>query len=228
MTVLNIPMLGMVGTVIRIVGCSVMLYALLKLMKYCKGFNLSVIGAIVMLIMSVVLLLVNVDELLFDSLIIQNTIITDFGKMVIGYIDQGITFLFTSALLWGMFCIGKETEDKKIMVGAIRNFIFECAYAILYLMSFLPFSGIQSAQHEFAVIVWILYFVCIGLNLFLVFTAYARICDENDVEMDKRTANIPFLNGFIEKFEKKAQEAKEEDRQYRQERRKNRGKRKKK
>ena len=228
MTVLNVPMIGIFGTLIRMAGCAVMFYGLLKLRKYSKGFNLPVIGAVIMLIMSAVLLFVNIDGILYDSLIIQNKTVTDFGKTVIGYIEQGITFLFSSFLLWGMFYIGRETEDKKIIVGSIRNFIFECFYAALYLLSFLPLSGIRSAKQEFAVITWILYFVCIGFNLFLIFSAYARICDEDDVEMNKRTANIPFLNGFIDKFEKRAQEAKEEDIRYKQERRKKRETRKKK
>ena len=204
MTVLNIPMLGIFGTLIRIVGCTVMLYSFVKLRKYSEGFGLSVVGAGLMLLMSAVLLFVNVHDLLFNSLIIQDKIVTDFGKTVIGYTEQGITFLFTSALLWGFFSIGRETEDRKIVVGAIRNFIFEIIYVLLYLASFLPFSGIQSAKSEFAVITWILYFICIGFNLFLIFSAYAQICDEDDVEMDKRTASIPFLNGFIDKFEKRA------------------------
>ena len=228
MTMLNIPSLGIFGTLIRMVGVAIVFCSLIKLKKYCKSFEIPLIGAVCMIAMTGVLLFVNIDGLLYDSLINETKIISDLGKTIIGYVDQGITFLFNSALLWGIFCIGRETEDKKIVIGSIRNFIFECAYVGLYLLSFLPFSGIQAAKQEFAVILWILYFVCIGLNLFLVFTAYARICDEEDVEMDKRTVNVPFLNGFIDKFEKSARTAKEEDRRYRQEKRKNREKRKKK
>ena len=224
MTVLNVPMLGMLGTLIRIVGCAIMLYSVLKLRRYCKAFDPALIGVSLMLAMSAVLLFVNVDGFLYENLIVQRKLVTDFGKTVIGYIEQGVSFVFISLLLWGIFNIARETEAKKVLTGTVRNYIFICAYYAVYLVSFLPFSGIRSAKSEFAVITWILYFVCIGLNLFLIFTAYAQICDEDDVEMDKRTANIPFLNGFIDAFEQKAKKAREEDRRYKQERKQKRSK----
>ena len=217
MTVLNIPMLGMFGTLIRACGCAITLCALLKLKKYCRAFDISVIGAVLMLIMSAVLLFVNVDGFLYDNLFTQSRIVTDFGKTVIGYVEQGVSFVFISLLLWGIFNIARETEAKKVLVGVIRNYIFTCAYYLIYVLSFLPFSGIRTAKEEFAVIAWILYFVCIGFNLFLIFSAYIYICDEDDVEMDKRNINIPVLNSFMDAFEKKAQKAKEEDRRYKQE-----------
>ena len=222
MTVLNVPMLGMFGTLIRIGGCAIMLCAVLKLRRYCKSFELSLIGVSLMLAMSAVILFVNVDSLLYDNLLVQNRFVTDFGKTVVGYVEQGVSFVFISLLLWGMFNIARETEEKKVLTGTIRNYIFICVYYLVYLISFLPFNGIRSAKNEFAVITWILYFVCIGLNLFLVFTAYAQICDEDDIEMDKRTANIPFLNGFVDAFEQKAKKAREEDRRYKQEKKQKR------
>ena len=222
MTVLNIPMLGMIGTLIRIGGCALMLCALIKLRKYCRAFDLSLIGASLMLAMSAVLLFVNVDGFLYDNLIVQSRFVTDFGKTVMGYVEQGVSFVFISLLLWGIFNISRETEAKKILTGTIRNYIFICAYYVVYLASFLPFSGIRAARSEFAVITWILYFVCIGLNLFLIFSAYAQICDEEDIEMDKRTANIPFVNNLVDAFEQKAKKAREEDRLYKQEKKQKR------
>ena len=209
MSMLNIPIPGVFGTLVRLSGCGLMLYATLKLRKYCKAFDLTLIGVALMICMSVALLFAN-------------------GNLIIGYVDQGVSFVFSMLLLWGIFSIARETEARKIVVGAIRNAIFVGLYAFLYLLSFLPFEGIRSAASEFAVITWILYFVCIGLNLFLIFSTYAEICDEDDVDMSKRTAKIPLLNGFIDRFEQKAQAAKAEDRRYRQEKRNNRKKRKKK
>lgn len=222
MTVLNIPMLGIFGTLIRIGGCAIMLCAILKLKSYCKPFELSLIGVFLMLCMSAVLLFLNIDSLLYDSLIIQSKLVTDFAKTVIGYVEQGVSFVFISLLLWGIFNLARDTEAKKVMVGVIRNYIFICAYYAVYLISFLPFSGIRSARSEFAVITWILYFVCIALNLFLIFSAYAQICDENDAEMDKRTANVPFLNNLVDAFEQQSRKAREEDRLYKQQKKQKR------
>ena len=222
MTMFNIPTLGMVGALIRIGGCAIMLCAITKLRRYCKAFDLSLIGVVLMTVMSAVLLGINIEGFLYDNLLVRDKLVTDFGKTVIGYVEQGVSFVFNSLLLWGIFNIARETEEKKIVGGAIRNYIFICAYYVVYLISFLPFSGIRSARAEFALITWVLYLVWIALQVFLIFSCYARICDEDDVEMDKRTVNIPVLNKFMDAFEKKAQKAKEEDARYRQEKKQNR------
>ncbi len=227
MTMFNIPILGMLGALIRIGGCAIMLCAVMKLRRYCKAFDLSLIGVALMTAMSAVLLWIGVEGFLYDNLLVQNKLFTDFGKTVIGYIEQGISFVFNSLLLWGIFKIARETEAKKLIGGAIRNYIFICGYYIVYLLSFLPFSGIRAAREEFALITWILYLVWIVLQLYLIFSSYAQICDEDDVEMDKRPINIPVLNKFMDAFEKKAQKAKEEDTRYRQEKKRKREEKKK-
>ncbi|MBQ8850395.1 MAG: hypothetical protein IJ011_08710 [Clostridia bacterium] len=220
MTMLNVPMLGMLGTLIRIGGCAIMICAVLKLRRYCKAFDLSLVGVALMAAISVILLAVNVDGFLYDNLITSDKLITDFAKNVIGYTEQGVSFVFNSLLLWGVLCIARETEVKKIANGAIRNYVFVCAYYMVYLASFLPLSGIRAAQSEFALITWVLYFVWIGLNLWLLFSCYAQICDEDDVEMDKRPINISAVNKLMDAFDKKAQKARADDALYRQEKRK--------
>ena len=222
MTMFNIPVLGMLGALIRLGGCAIMLCAVTKLRRYCKAFDLSFIGVVLMSAMSCVILWIGIEGFLYDSVLIQSKLFTDFGKTVVGYVEQGISFVFNSLLLWGLFNIARETEDKKIINGAIRNYIFICAYYLVYLVSFLPFSGIRAARGEFALITWILYLVWIALQLYLIFSCYAQICDEDDVDMSKRPINVPILNRFIDAFEKKAQKAKEEDEQYRQERKRKR------
>lgn len=222
MTMLNVPMLGTLGSVIRIGGCAVMICGALKLRRYCKAFELSLVGAILMTVMSSILLFINIDGFLYDNLLTNSKLISDFGKTVVGYIEQGITFIFNSFILWGIFKIAKETEVKKIVVGAVRNYIFVCAYHVVYLTSFLPFSGIQASRSEFALFAWILYFVWIGLNVWLLFSCYIQICDEDDVDMEHSSINIPVVNRLMDAFESKAKKAKEEDALYRQERRRKR------
>lgn len=222
LTMINSPIFGLFGTLIRAGGCALMICAAVKLGKYNKAFDLTFIGAILMAAMSAVLIAINIDGLLYNSLITSDKLFSDFAKTVVGYVEQGISFVFNSFLLWGILKISKETEVKKITVAAIRNYIFVCAYYLLYVISFLPFNGIRSAQSEFAVITWILYFVWIGLNLFLLFNCYATICDEDDLEMERKPSKFDFVNKFRDEFDKKSQKAREADMLYRQERRQKR------
>ena len=222
LTMINSPIFGLFGTVIRVGGCALMLCAAVKLGKYNKAFNLTFIGAVLMAVISAVLLAVNVDDFLYSNLITSDKLFSDFAKNVIGYTEQGVSFVFNSLLLWAILKIAKETEAKKISIAAIRNYIFVCAYYLMYVISFLPFSGIRAAQSEFAVITWILYFVWIGLNLFLLFNCYATICDENDVDMERKPSKFEFVNKFRDEFERKSQKAREADMLYRQEKRQKR------
>ncbi len=222
LTMINSPIFGLFGTLIRVGGCALLLCAAVKLGKYNKAFNLTLVGAVLMTAMSAVLLAINIDGFLYSNLITPDKLFSDLAKTVIGYTEQGVSFVFNSFLLWGILKISKETEAKKITVAAIRNYIFVCAYYLMYVISFLPFSGIQSAQSEFAVITWILYFVWIGLNLFLLFNCYATICDEDDLEMERKPSKFAFVNKFRDEFERKSQKAREADALYRQEKRQKR------
>ena len=71
---MNIPVLEIVGTVIRITGCALTVYGLLNLKNYNKAFKLSLIGAALMSAMSLVLLCLNIDDTLFSMMITEKTV----------------------------------------------------------------------------------------------------------------------------------------------------------
>ena len=219
LTVMNIPVLGIFGTVIRIVGCALTVYGLLSLRNYNKAFNFSIVGAALMSVMSILLLCLNIDDILFSTMIIEKNIFSESVKTAIGYAEQGVWFVYYSLLLWGIGAIAKETEDKKVLVGAVRNYIFICIYYVLYLVSFLPFKHIQAMGNDFARILWVLYLVNIVLGLLLLFNCYARICDEDDVEMNKKKTRIPIITALQEETERRSKKAREADALYRMERR---------
>jgi len=219
MTVMNVPVLGIFGTIIRIIGCAVMLCGVLSLRRYNRAFDLALIGIALVGAVSFVALGANIDDALYENLLTKNRFFSDTAKNIVGYVDQGMTFVFNSFLLWAVRSIAKETEATKISNSAVRNYIFICAYYLVYLVSFLPFAGIQSAQHEFALIAWILYFVWIALNIILLFNCYAMICDESDVEMEPKASKFAFINWIREETERRGRKAREADALYREQKR---------
>ena len=73
----------------------------------------------------------------------------------------------------------------------------------------------------FSAPVLILYFVCIILNLVLIFSCYSRICDENDVDMARKPSRFAFVNklrGESEQRQREAAERRAEQRRQRLER----------
>ena len=177
-TVMNMQMFGIAGTLIRIFGLLLMVFATLKLRKYNGSFNVTLVGIGGMLCISVLVFAISIDRILYENLLVSSRFFSTTAESVIEYSAQVVSFAFNTTLIWGVLQIAKETEVDKISNNAIRNFIFFCMYYFVYALSFLPTKGIQSAKAEFALITWILYFICNILNIVLLFSCYARICDE--------------------------------------------------
>ena len=218
LTVFNIPVLGMIGSVIRLIGLAIMFYGFDKLKNYENKFLFAQICTIAAVLASLLSLSVGIDAMLYEDLLVDARIFNGVAQKVIEYVDMGVTLLFNTVILWAVFSIAKETEVKKIVVGSVRNFVFMCFYLFTYLISLLPFAGIRSAQQEFSVICWILYYAWVILNVILFFNCYAMICDEDDVEMDVKPSRFAFVNKIREEHEKRSQKAREADEVYRRER----------
>ena len=227
-TVMNMQMFGIAGTLVRIFGLMLMAFAILKLRRYNSAFNITLIGILGMLCVSVLVFTISIDKLLFNNLIISSRFFSSTAESVIEYSGQAVSFAFNASLLWGVFKIAKETEVDKISNNAIRNFIFFCMYYFVYALSFVPTEGIKSAKAEFALIAWILYFACSILNIVLLFSCYARICDEADLEMERKPSRFEFVNRFREKQDRRSEQARLADEAYRKERRERRAQRKRK
>lgn len=226
-TVMNMQMFGIIGTLIRIFGLLLMIFATMKLKKYNDAFNVTLAGIAGMLCISVLVFTISLDRILFENLLISARFFSSTAEAVIEYTGQVVSFAFNATLIWGVLKIAKETEVEKIANNAIRNFIFFCLYYFVYAISFIPTEGIRSAKHEFALITWIMYFICSILNILLLFSCYARICDEEDVEMERKPSRFEFVNKFREKQDQRSEQARLADEQYRKERRERRAQRKK-
>ena len=227
-TVMNMQMFGIAGTLIRIFGLMLMVFATLKLRKYNDSFNVTLAGIVGMLCISILVFAISVDRLLFENLLISSRFFSKTAEAVIEYSGQVVSFVFNATLIWGVLKIAKETEVDKIANNAVRNFIFFCMYYFVYALSFVPTEGIRSAKAEFALITWIMYFICSVLNIVLLFSCYARICDESDMEMERKPSKFEFVNKFREKQDRRSEQARLADEAYRKERRERRAQRKKK
>lgn len=216
------------SSAVHLLGCGLVVFALLKLREYNRSFDVSMIGALLLLLVSGVLLFADVNKILYDNLIVSANLFSDSLKTAIGYAEQGASFVFNATLLWGVLRIARETKVTKIANSAIRNFVFICLYYIAYLVSFLPFENIKATQAEFALICWVLYIAWMIMNLILIFTCYAKICDENDVDMERKPSRFEFVNRFREERDRREQSAREADVAYRKEKQERKNKRRRK
>ncbi len=199
------------GFSIRIVGYVIVIIASCKLSKYNRSFNVLTLSGVLMLAISVMLAISSVSQLLYDALLISNQPFSQTYVRVCAYAEMVAFLLFNSALLYAIRAISIETGVLRNSAAALRNLIFVFAYVILYAASSLPFSFAK----YLAPTAFMIYFFFIVLNLILIFSCYARICDECDVDMERKPSRFAFVN----KMREEAAQREKETAEYRLEKR---------
>ena len=220
--------LNPLGSVFRVIGYGIILMAALKLQKYQRAFGWLCISTILMLLVSFPLLISDSIDLLYRMLLMNIRPLSEGIKAVIGYVEQGLSFVFHATLLWGIYKIARETEIKKIADSSIRNFVFVCFYYLVVVIRYLPFESVRSCAPELTMIGWILFLTWMILNHVLIAKCYTKICDENDIEMNRKPSRFAFVNRMREELDRKEQKAREENEAYRRAKLEQKKKRKKK
>jgi hypothetical protein len=205
------------GNFLRLIGWGIVLFSAKRLSRYHNAFLGMGIASILMLLLSGVLAFADVTGFLYDNLVLSRRLIGEGALVWLGYGEQVASMLFQIAMLFAVIAIAKETEVKKISDNGIRNLVFVGMYAVAYLLSLALSPTGGRVASTLAGISWILYFVCIFLNLLLIFSAYRWICDEEDAEMAEKPSRFAFVNRFREKNEEQSRRAMSEYVDYRRE-----------
>lgn len=209
--------INIAGSFIRIVGYGIVFFAASKLNKYNRTFTYLQIATVIMLGVSLLLAASDICGFLYDEMFISVNIFTASFERVMGIVEMCVSLVFNGALLYSIRAIAIETEVDKIAVNSIRNFIFICLYFVLNIISYLPFSFVKEYASVFSLPVLLLYFVWIVLNLILIYSCYARICDENDAEMVRKPSRFAFINKMRAEMDEKEKRASERAEEYRRE-----------
>ena len=210
--------INIVGPFIRVVGYGIVFIAASKLNNYNRYFRLLQIAAALMTALSVLLSVSTVTDLLYEELIISQNIFDGVYQPIIGHVETALSFVFSAVMLYAIRSIALETEDTKISVNAVRNFVFMCIYMILYGVTCLPFAYTK----YFGMPMLLMKTVCIILNLALIFTCYMRVCDESDVEMKRKPSRFAFVNKMRAELDKREEKALESQEEYIEEKRRKR------
>ena len=206
--------INVAGAFIRILGYGIAFIASRKLNKYNRSFEMLSWMSLLMLFVAVLLAASDVSTFLYEGLIIDNNFLGETYRAFVGYVEMALSFAFNAVMLYSIKSIAEETEVTKISIAAVRNFIFICVYYILNIFCMLPFAFSKAATKYLSAPVLILYFVWIILNLVLIASCYARICDENDVDMARKPSKFEFVNKMRAESEKRGQKASERQEEY--------------
>ena len=194
------------GAFFRFAGYLVMAYAAKKLSEYHSSFLWSEYSSILLALMSVLRIVADFTQLipadLFDILV---------------YAESAVVLVYHVLLLLAIRAIAKETESEKIKGNAIRNLFFIAVYYLLYVLSMIPTPFKESYQKNMGLPILLLNLAWIILDLVLLVSCYSGICDESDVDMERKPSRFAFVNKLRAELDAKQAKARESAMQYKKE-----------
>ena len=208
--------INVVGALIAMIGYGIIFWASSKLNKYNTSFVFVQIGSAVMMLFWLVMSASMLSEYLANELIISKDIFGDTFDSIMGHTEMALFFVFNTAMLYSIRNIACDTEDTKIAVNSIRNFVFICIGLLAYVIYFIV-AEVSSSQIAFVILngtALIIRFVCIVFNLILIFSCYMRLCDENDVDMNRKPSRFAFINTMRQRFDEKQERAAQQQADY--------------
>lgn len=212
-TMMSIPLSRMLpidlGGIVKLVGYILIIIAAKKLSDYNEGFVKLLPSSLVMALISAFEGFLDVTVFLSINQIAEfpfsNALIYLNDAKTLDYVSFAATIYFVAALCLAIKQIAKDTGIKKIEIAATRNFVFYCILFIVQAISFMPFEWVTVYKPVFVSALLIIELLCWLLNLYMIFSCYAKICDSSDVDMKQKPSRFEFVN--------KKREEQEEERQ---------------
>ncbi len=205
------------GSVFRLVGYLIIGLSAAKLRKYNRNFDWMLLMSVVMVGIYGVLSYITVTDWLYREMLISSGVVGETVKNTLGYVEMALSLLFHTAMQWAIRAIAVEVEMRVIAVRAIRNFIVMLFYYLLSAIAYIPFP-FQEAYNKYAGLpVLLIYIFWMILNLILIFSCYAGICDESDREMRQKPSRFAFVNRMREAQEERNAQAQKRAEEYRRE-----------
>lgn len=212
-TMMSIPLSRMLpidlGGFVKLFGYILIIIAAKKLSDYNIGFKTLIASSAVMAGISGFEAFVDITVFLADNQIasfaFSNSLSYINDAKILDYISFVAVIIFVATLCIAVKQIAEDTGVKKLVVSATRNFVFYCILFLVQALSFMPFEWVTVYKPVFVAGLLIIELLCWILNLYMLFTCYANICDSSDVEMKQKPSHFDFVN--------KKREEREEERQ---------------
>ena len=192
-----------ISGIAKVLGYIIIIVAAKKLFEYNSTFKMLIISSSCMACISGAEAIVDISSFLADNQIISISLsgFLDKAISVVEYVSFAFLIIFVSTLCLSVKSIAKDTGVKKIEFAATRNFVFYCILLVVQAVTFIPFKY----ENYFWVAFIILQLVCWLLNLYMLFTCYAKICDPGDLEMKQKPSRFGFVNRKREEQEAERQ-----------------------
>ena len=194
------------GAFFRFAGYLVMAYGAKKLSEYQTSFLWSEYTSLLLALLTAVRIISEFVPIMSYELL--NSFV---------YAEAAVVLVYHILLLLAIRAIAKETDSEKIQGRAVTNLFFISLYYLLYLIGMIPTSFKESYESNMGLPLLLLNFAWIILDLVLLVSCYSTICDENDVDMERKPSRFEFVNKVRAELDVKRERARESALQYKKE-----------
>ena len=222
----SIMSLNTLSGVFYLAGYLIMIFASRKLSQYSSCFKLLLAASAVMALLSVGIAVGDISSLLCKYLLISAPLMSEFVYGLFVDIRTFSDFFFVAILCFCIRKIAKETGADQISYAAVRNFVFYCISFVLQIIVWVSSNTQYAKLTEFVqatyLVVWT-FIIVLVVWLFIawmLFSCYAKICDENDVDMEQKPSRFKFVNKWREKRQLKRQQLVKQEPRYTEEQQK--------
>ena len=177
---------------VKLLGYIMIIVAAKKLYEYNSTFKTLIVSSSFMALISAIEAFISVSIFLNDNQIVAihfSKALAD-ARAIVEYVAFAFLIIFISTLCLSIKNIAKDTGVKQVEIAATRNFVFYCILLVIQAITFIPFAY----ENLFWVAFVIVQLICWILNLYMLFTCYAKICDSGDVEMKQKPSRFEFVN----------------------------------
>ena len=216
----SIMALNSFGGVFRLIGYAISCYSARKLSQYSRSFLFLLCVSIIEVAFSVFCAINDVSAFMYNNLLIVAPVFDAAVSGALPYLKIIFDFIFVAVMCYAVHNISKETGAEKTVYTPVRNFIFYCIFGVMqfvvWLASYTQNKDLIGFISNTALPIWmvIINIVCILLNCTMLFSCYARICDESDVDMVQKPSRFDFVNRRRAEKEEKRQKYLEEAERY--------------
>ncbi len=206
------------GVIFRLIGWVIICRGSSKLTAYNVYFNPVKYTAALMILISFLDSGYQLLCYMYDNLLISFNIASDVMSNIILYTQATGMLVFNLVLYLAARKIAIETGVQKIVVASWRNTVCILLYYVLYFIGRIPLPIMVEYNKIMGLPMAVLYVLWIIFGLTLLASCYARICDEGDVEMERKPSRFEFVNKIRAELDEKEKRARAADAQYRIER----------
>lgn len=190
-----------IGLFTFLLGSALMLFALYKLSGLNKMFVTSAVGSAILMLDSLVVVIMFVFG--YDNNVVYNVLV-----FIQNYLSPVLLIIIHIAI----YLIAKEVGLNKIQGWSIVNNVFITGYLICDILSRIFVGEVVTPRLGLVcTIVQVLFSI---FMLVILFNCYAKICYEDDKQMEKNSSGVPvfdFLNRLFNKATDKNRKNKPND-----------------